>query len=87
MSSITLMQYAIRKNGSRCERETAERILRLREKYGNDRGEFPMAFCNEGGTGADIEYVNPANNRGAGSWISHQVDEFPNGTKILIQVK
>jgi len=56
-------------------------------KDGYDRDEFPMAFCDEGGTGADIDYVKPADNRGAGSWISHQVDEFPDGTKVLIQVK
>jgi len=40
MGSITSMQYAIRKNGSRWERETAERILRIREKYGNDSKEY-----------------------------------------------
>ncbi|MBE2978458.1 DNA-entry nuclease [Bacillus megaterium] len=54
---------------------------------GYDRDEFPMEFCDGGGTGADIDYVKPADNRGAGSWISHQVDEFPDGTKVLIQVK
>jgi hypothetical protein len=32
MSSITSMQYAIRKSESRWEKETAERILRIREK-------------------------------------------------------
>jgi len=54
---------------------------------GYDRDE--LGFCDEGGTGADIDidYVKPADNRGAGSWISHQVDEFPDGTKVLIQVK
>lgn len=40
MSSITSMQYAIRKNESRWERETAERILRIRGKYGNNSKEY-----------------------------------------------
>ncbi|MBW0933473.1 hypothetical protein [Priestia megaterium] len=40
MSSITSMQYAIRKSESRWERETAERILRIREKYGSDSKEY-----------------------------------------------
>ncbi|MHA7098927.1 hypothetical protein [Priestia aryabhattai] len=40
MSSITSMQYAIRKNGSSWEKETAERILRIREKYGKNSKEY-----------------------------------------------
>jgi hypothetical protein len=35
-----------------------------------DRDEFPMAMCVEGGTGADIAYISPTDNRGAGSWVS-----------------
>ena len=56
-------------------------------KKGYDRDEFPMAFCKEGGTGADIEYITPSDNRGAGSWVSHQVSQFTDGTKVLIQVQ
>ncbi|MGX1373356.1 hypothetical protein RKD56_000436 [Priestia megaterium] len=40
MSSITSMHYAIRKSKNRWERETAERILRIREKYGYNSKEY-----------------------------------------------
>jgi hypothetical protein len=54
---------------------------------GMDRDEFPMAMCKEGGKGADIELISSKDNRGAGSYISHQVTDLPDGTKVLIQVK
>ncbi|CJG45923.1 NucA/NucB deoxyribonuclease domain-containing protein [Priestia megaterium] len=69
------------------EENRRESLKGIPTKSGYDRDEFPMAFCEEGGSGADIEYVKPSDNRGAGSWISHQVDEFPDGTKVLIEVK
>nr|WP_310876711.1 NucA/NucB deoxyribonuclease domain-containing protein [Priestia megaterium] len=69
------------------EENRRESLKGIPTKNGYDRDEFPMAFCEEGGTGADIKYVSPSDNRGAGSWISHQVDDFSNGTKVLIQVK
>jgi len=46
-----------------------------------------MTFCDEGGTGTEIEYAKPADNRGTGSWISYQIDQLPSGTKVLIQIK
>lgn len=55
-------------------------------KKGYDRDEYPMAFCEEGGYGADIEYILPSDNRGAGSWISHQVDELEDGMTFKIEV-
>lgn len=56
-------------------------------KKGYDRDEWPMAMCAEGGAGADIEYVTPSDNRGAGSWISNQLEPYPNGTRVKIIVK
>ncbi|AYC54124.1 NucA/NucB deoxyribonuclease domain-containing protein [Bacillus velezensis] len=56
-------------------------------KKGYDRDEWPMAMCQEGGAGADIEYIEPSDNRGAGSWVSHQLDDFPDGTRVLFVVK
>lgn len=41
----------------------------------------------EGGTGADIKYIKPADNRGAGSFIGNKVDKFPDGTQVKIVVK
>ncbi|QDS33770.1 NucA/NucB deoxyribonuclease domain-containing protein [Brevibacillus brevis] len=56
-------------------------------KKGYDRDEWPMAMCAEGGTGADIKYIKPSDNRGAGSWISNQLEDFPDGTKVEIVIK
>lgn len=52
-----------------------------------DRDEWPMAMCKEGGTGADIRYIKPSDNRGAGSWIGNQLDNYPNGTRVAFTVK
>jgi hypothetical protein len=51
-------------------------------KKGKDRDEWPMAMCKEGGAGADIKYINPSDNRGAGAWIRNKLREYRNGTKI-----
>ncbi|OXM84622.1 NucA/NucB deoxyribonuclease domain-containing protein [Paenibacillus rigui] len=56
-------------------------------KKGYDRDEWPMAMCDEGGTGADIKYINPSDNRGAGSWVSNQLEKYPDGTKVEFIVK
>ncbi|MBA2944231.1 DNA-entry nuclease [Paenibacillus sp. CGMCC 1.16610] len=56
-------------------------------KKGFDRDEFPMAMCAEGRTGADIMYVTPEDNRGAGSWISNQLEKYPDGTRVKIFAK
>ncbi|MEK4605486.1 NucA/NucB deoxyribonuclease domain-containing protein [Bacillus sp. FSL L8-0099] len=56
-------------------------------KKGYDRDEYPMALCREGGKGADIKYIKPADNRGAGSYIGNKVDKLPDGAKVKIVVK
>lgn len=56
-------------------------------KKGYDRDEWPMAMCEEGGKGADIMYISPSDNRGAGSWVSHQLSNYPDGTKVLFVVE
>ncbi|PFV86977.1 sporulation protein [Bacillus thuringiensis] len=56
-------------------------------KKGYDRDEYPMAMCREGGKGADIKYIKPADNRGAGSYIGNKVEKIPDGTKVKIVVK
>lgn len=56
-------------------------------KKGLDRDEFPMAFCEEGGKGADIMYISPSDNRGAGSYISNKVSDLEDGTKVEIYVR
>ncbi|MCC3381879.1 NucA/NucB deoxyribonuclease domain-containing protein [Paenibacillus farraposensis] len=74
------------------DREGAEhnRELSLKDvptKKGKDRDEWPMAMCSEGGEGADIKYISPKDNRGAGSWVSHQLDKYADGTKVRFIVK
>ncbi|WP_435368193.1 NucA/NucB deoxyribonuclease domain-containing protein [Paenibacillus polysaccharolyticus] len=69
------------------DRDGAEnnRKLSLRgveTKKGYDRDEWPMAMCAEGGEGADIEYISPSDNRGAGSWVGNKLDEYPDGTVV-----
>jgi len=63
-----------------------ESLKNIPTKRGYDRDEFPMAMCEEGGAGADIEYISPADNRGAGSWVSHQLSEYEDGTAVLFVV-
>ncbi|MBD2861492.1 MULTISPECIES: NucA/NucB deoxyribonuclease domain-containing protein [Paenibacillus] len=52
-----------------------------------DRDEWPMAMCAEGGAGADIMHISPSDNRGAGSWVSNQLEKYADGTKVRIVVK
>lgn len=56
-------------------------------KKGYDRDEWPMAMCAEGGSGANIEYITPKDNRGAGSWVSHPLEGYPDGTRVEFVVK
>lgn len=51
-------------------------------KKGLDRDEWPMAMCAEGGEGADIAYISPKDNRGAGSWVGNQLEAYPDGTRV-----
>ncbi|WP_275402178.1 NucA/NucB deoxyribonuclease domain-containing protein [Shimazuella alba] len=74
----------IDRKGAKKNRE--ESLKNTPTKKGYDRDEFPMAMCEEGGKGADIRYIKPKENRGAGSWFSNKVEKYPNGTKIKIEV-
>ncbi|NEW05982.1 DNA-entry nuclease [Paenibacillus sp. SYP-B3998] len=74
-------------NREGAEQNRGESLKGIPTKKGYDRDEWPMAMCAEGGTGADIRYVTPADNRGAGSWISNQLEKYPNGTKVEVVVK
>ncbi len=63
--------------------ERREESLRgVPTKSGYDRDEWPMAMCLEGGAGADIRYITPSDNRGAGSWVGNQLTKYPDGTKV-----
>ncbi|MFC7442561.1 sporulation protein [Laceyella putida] len=56
-------------------------------REGYDRDEWPMAMCLEGGYGADIRYISPSDNRGAGAWVGNQVEPYPDGTKVKFIVR
>ncbi|MEK4732714.1 NucA/NucB deoxyribonuclease domain-containing protein [Paenibacillus sp. FSL L8-0641] len=56
-------------------------------RKGYDRDEWPMAMCSEGGKGANVKYIAPKDNRGAGSWVSHQLDEYEDGTRVKFVIK
>ncbi|MEC4564925.1 NucA/NucB deoxyribonuclease domain-containing protein [Paenibacillus sp. CMAA1739] len=56
-------------------------------RKGFDRDEWPMAMCSEGGKGANVKYIAPKDNRGAGSWVSHQLDQYEDGTRVKFVVK
>ena len=51
-----------------------------------DRDEWPMAVFEEGGQGADVEYIEGRDNRGAGSSIGWQMRRFPDGSRVRVRV-
>lgn len=64
-----------------------ESLKGIPTKTGYDRDEWPMAMCAEGGTGANIEYIKPKDNRGAGSWVGNKLEDYPDGTRVTFVVK
>ncbi len=74
------------------ERETAKKNRRLslkgyKTRAGKDRDEWPMAVFKEGGEGASVRYIDPSDNRGAGSSIGHAIRDLPDGTRIMFKVE
>jgi hypothetical protein len=63
-----------------------ESLAGIPTKEGYDRDEWPMAMCEEGGTGADVMYVTSSDNRGAGAWVGNQLEDYPNGTHVLFVI-
>ncbi|MDW8852405.1 RHS repeat-associated core domain-containing protein [Flavobacterium sp. MMLR14_040] len=55
-------------------------------KKGFDRDEWPMAMFKEGGSGASVKYINPSDNRGAGSAIGNALSEYDPGTLVKINI-
>lgn len=69
-------------NREGAEENRRESLKGIPTKKHYDRDEWPMAMCEEGGTGADIAYISPADNRGAGSWVGNQLEKFKDGTRV-----
>ncbi|RHF65836.1 Rhs family protein, partial [Bacteroides stercoris] len=63
-----------------------EAIANTKTKKGRDRDEWPMAMFKEGGSGADIEYILPSDNRGAGSSIRAALSGCNDGDTIKIEI-
>lgn len=51
---------------------------------GLDRDEYPPAMSLEGESCASVRHISLSDNRGSGAKISHQLREYPNGTKYKI---
>ena len=45
-------------------------------RSGYDRDEYPPAMSEEGGTGADVRYIDPSDNRGSGSSMGSQLADW-----------
>jgi hypothetical protein len=45
-------------------------------RTGYDRDEYPPAMSEEGGYGADVRYIDPSDNRGAGSSMGAQLADW-----------
>lgn len=74
----------IDRQGADVNRDQSLRGIPTRK--GLDRDEWPMAMCAEGGAGASIAYISPSDNRGAGSWVSNQLSDYPDGTVVLFVI-
>ncbi|PAD80137.1 hypothetical protein CHH67_01540 [Paenibacillus campinasensis] len=51
-----------------------ESLKGIPTKKGYDRDDWPMAMCAEGGVGASVKYIDPSDNRCAGSWVVSQLE-------------
>ncbi|WP_339291428.1 NucA/NucB deoxyribonuclease domain-containing protein [Paenibacillus sp. FSL E2-0201] len=74
-------------NREQAEENRKESLRGIPTKKGYDRDEWPMAMCDEGGEGADIEYITPKDNRGAGSWVGNQLEDYADGTRVEFMFK
>jgi len=45
-------------------------------RTGYDRDEYPPAMSEEGGYGASVRYIDPSDNRGAGSVMGNQLEDW-----------
>jgi hypothetical protein len=55
-------------------------------RSGYDRDEYPPAMSDEGGAGADVRYIDPSDNRGAGASMGNQLEDWCNGQPFRIDI-
>ena len=51
-----------------------------------ERDDYPSAMTKKGGHNANVRYINPHDNRGAGSSMRAQTHDLPDGSKIRVVV-
>jgi len=51
----------------------------------HDRDEYPPAASEEGGAGADVEYILSADNRSAGTRMGSQMSAYCAGTRFVVE--
>jgi RHS repeat-associated protein len=76
--------YIINRKGTVSNRQQA--MKGFPSKSGFDRDEVPMAMFKEGGAGASVRYINPSDNRAAGSAIGAALRDYPDGTRVLFKI-
>ncbi|HJP79628.1 MAG TPA: NucA/NucB deoxyribonuclease domain-containing protein [Pseudonocardiaceae bacterium] len=66
----------------------ADSLRGIPTRAGKDRDEYPPAMFEEGGAGASVKYIDPADNRGAGSSMGHQIKalNLGDGQRVRIEV-
>jgi hypothetical protein len=74
----------IDRSGAEQRREASLAGIPTREGF--DRDEWPMAMCKEGGAGASVVYIDPSENRGAGSWVGNALEKYQDGTRVKFVV-
>jgi hypothetical protein len=55
-------------------------------RQGKDRDEWGPAVSDEGGAGADVRYIDPSDNRGAGASMGNQLEDWCNGQPFRIDI-
>jgi hypothetical protein len=69
--------------------EDAHRAASLADyppRTGFDRDEWPMAMSFEGGAGADVRYIDPSGNRGAGATVGNALEDWCEGQPFRIDI-
>jgi hypothetical protein len=69
--------------------EDAHRAASLADyppRPGLDRDEWPMAISSEGGAGADVRYIDPSDNRGAGATVGNALEDWCNGQPFRVDI-
>ncbi len=55
-------------------------------RSGYDRDEYPPAMSREGGTGADVRYIDPSDNRGAGAVMGNALEDYCEGQPFRFRI-